>query len=543
MSSVAQRVYSRFAHLPRRVPLRLISQVGQPVGPIPANPLSQAPDPLTFDSAAATAAGQEASVQPGPASLATPLNLTGCGMNLPSGARLEGGPICSEHIDDVNGQILSRSVSNLFSLKWSTPPRNILLIAKKGDISVTRAFSRIVRDLLRVSELSAGGPVTHGMSPSLNVRIAELLDQSSGVPHHPASGLLGALSTSLPGAADDNHPLAASGPGASPRFNIIVEDHMLEEYRRMLTPASALASACYPVPDDDYADVGHPATGSPQPGTPGQQPTQSASPTLPPNLIGYSSINRSELADVVDLVVAIGGDGTLLHVSSLFQGSPVPPVMALSMGTLGFLMPFRVDSFGSILRQALEEPVAFVPRMRLHCTIVDADGKVKDEYHALNETTLHRGNNTSPAFMDIMIDGKYMTETIADGLIIATPTGSTAYSLSAGGPVVHPSVRSLLLTPICPRSLSFRPAVLPPDCSISLRLAAGSRSSAEVSFDGRNNLKLDFRETLHVRASPFPLPALVPQKLSPSGAPVANNTDWVHDIKTLLKWNQKWGSG
>lgn len=151
----------------------------------------------------------------------------------------------------------------------------------------------------------------------------------------------------------------------------------------------------------------------------------------------------------------------------------------------------------------------------------------------MNEVSLHRGREPSLAFLDIQVDGEPLTSTLADGIIVATPTGSTAYSLSAGGPVVHPNVKSILITPICPRSLSFRPVLLPVDVEVLMRLSAQSRGAAEASFDGRKVVGLQPNDYITVRTSKYPVPTLSRKPTS--------TADWVHDITSLLKWNQKWG--
>jgi NADH kinase len=116
----------------------------------------------------------------------------------------------------------------------------------------------------------------------------------------------------------------------------------------------------------------------------------------------------------------------------------------------------------------------------------------------MNEVTLHRGRFPHLTTIDCFVDDQYLTECVADGLIVATPTGSTAYSLSAGGPIVHPSVQSLLLTPICPRSLSFRTVLLPPSSNIELKIGEKSRSQIEVSIDGQEIFMLHKGEYVKV---------------------------------------------
>ncbi|KAG0267071.1 NADH kinase pos5 [Mortierella polycephala] len=247
---------------------------------------------------------------------------------------------------------------------------------------------------------------------------------------------------------------------------------------------------------------------------------------------------RVEYTRVTDLVVTLGGDGTILHTSSLFS-SAVPPVVSFSMGTLGFLLPYHINNYQTALRRLITNcHASLLLRMRLKCTLHDADGRrlqAKDgsgrinDLTVMNEVNLHRGRYPHLTSIGCFVDGQLITEAVADGLIVASPTGSTAYSLSAGGSIVHPSIQSLLLTPICPRSLSFRPVLLPPNATIQLKIGEKSRGPAEVSLDGKETFFLDRNEYLQVCMSPFPMPCV---------NRVHAGEDWIKDINDLLKWNQ-----
>ncbi|KAJ5464967.1 NADH kinase pos5 [Penicillium daleae] len=250
--------------------------------------------------------------------------------------------------------------------------------------------------------------------------------------------------------------------------------------------------------------------------------------------------------DKVDLAVTLGGDGTILHASSLFATCPnVPPVLSFSMGTLGFLSEWKFSEFKRAFREVymsgagagdrtpvlethppvsdkatgLETPESslgptgwssirgqsmgatrgapILMRNRLKVGLFTADGQEttpvrgKTDHgqgvYVMNELLIHRGKEPHLAIVDIFVGGRYLTEAVVDGIIISTPTGSTAYSLSSGGSIVHPLVPSVLLTPICARSLSFRPLVLPFSTPITMRLSEKNRGrELEVSLDGVN---------------------------------------------------------
>ncbi|SPO31023.1 related to POS5 - Mitochondrial NADH kinase [Ustilago trichophora] len=285
-----------------------------------------------------------------------------------------------------------------------------------------------------------------------------------------------------------------------------------------------------------------------------------------PELVSADPSEKSLLAQKTDFVITLGGDGSILHVSSLFDRDAVPPVLSFSMGTLGFLLPYDISGYKEAVKDMVEGNISLLLRMRLRQTSHRKDGEtfcqIEDrregggcyDVHLMNEVTLHRGREPHMTKIDAYVDGQHLTQAISDGLIIATPTGSTAYSLSAGGPIVHPSVQSLVLTPICPRSLSFRTVLLPSDSVIQLKISDDSRSPAELTVDGRVSKLLQPGEYLQVSMSPFPIPC-VSRKWSDQDIPPSltsdvgmgekysdrGQDDWVRDINTLLKFNASFG--
>ncbi|KAI8064338.1 ATP-NAD kinase-like domain-containing protein [Gilbertella persicaria] len=211
-----------------------------------------------------------------------------------------------------------------------------------------------------------------------------------------------------------------------------------------------------------------------------------------------------EYTRTVDFAITLGGDGTMLHLASLFPKA-APPVVSFSLGTLCFLMSYNFDRYQHVLNDMIAGNVGLMMRMRLFCSLhqqngkrIEIDGTEVDDRQAMNEVSLHRGRSPHLTAVNCLVDGHHLTECVADGLIVATPTGSTAYSLSAGGPIVHPSVQSLLLTPICPRSLSFRTVLLPPSSTIELKIGEKSQSEVEVSIDGQEIFMLHKGEYVKV---------------------------------------------
>ena len=199
-----------------------------------------------------------------------------------------------------------------------------------------------------------------------------------------------------------------------------------------------------------------------------------------------------ELTDKVDFIICLGGDGTLLYASSLFQQS-VPPLMAFHMGSLGFLTPFELDNFQEQVANVLDGHAALTLRSRLRCQIVrqnEENTKHTNLHLVLNELVIDRGPSPYLSNIDLYIDGKHITTVMGDGLIVSTPTGSTAYAVAAGASMIHPSVPAIMLTPICPHSLSFRPIVVPAGVELKICVSSDSRNSAWVSFDGRNRQEI-----------------------------------------------------
>ncbi|BDA49473.1 NAD(H) kinase 1 [Coccomyxa sp. Obi] len=237
------------------------------------------------------------------------------------------------------------------------------------------------------------------------------------------------------------------------------------------------------------------------------------------------------LQNDVDFCVTLGGDGTVLHLASLFrEDEPLPPLASFAMGTLGFLTPFDAADFEACLQRVLsatELPVFCTLRTRKRCELY-RDGQLHAVHHVLNECLIDRGSSPSMVRLELYVDGHHITTVRADGLIIATPSGSTAYSLSAGGPMVAPSVPCALLTPIAPHSLSFRPLVVPEASDIEIHLPAASRSHARASFDGRNTQRMMAGSSIRCTTSLCALPVI-------NLAPLDN--DWYDGIVQKLKWN------
>ncbi len=244
------------------------------------------------------------------------------------------------------------------------------------------------------------------------------------------------------------------------------------------------------------------------------------------NLLSYwTAAQCFQDPESYDLVVTLGGDGTVLHTSWLFQ-QVVPPIIAFSLGSLGFLTNFKYENYQIDLTNALAHGIHVSLRMRFSCTIWRHD--VADEqFEVLNEVVISRGKSAALTSLELYTEDNLLTVVQADGLIVSTPTGSTAYSLSAGGSLVHPDIPALLITPICPHTLSFRPILL--SDSVELRIVvpeASRQSTVWVSFDGKSRFPLKRGDSVTIRASPFPFPTVQ-----------SSSTEWTESVSRTLRWN------
>lgn len=248
-----------------------------------------------------------------------------------------------------------------------------------------------------------------------------------------------------------------------------------------------------------------------------------------------------------DLVLTLGGDGTVLFTSWLFQRI-VPPILSFSLGSLGFLTNFPFETYRTTLDRIMEGSGMRVNmRMRFTCTIYRADHHTRSsskrsgssnpaliedlQFEVLNELVIDRGPSPYVSNLELYGDTHLLTIIQADGCIISTPTGSTAYSLSAGGPLTHPSIPGILLTPICPHTLSFRPMVLSDTLCLRICVPKHSRSTAYASFDGKGRVELRRGDEVRVEAGRYPFPTVVGEG--------GTGGEWFESVRRALRWNTR----
>lgn len=216
-----------------------------------------------------------------------------------------------------------------------------------------------------------------------------------------------------------------------------------------------------------------------------------------PSINGLPTATLRELGREVDLIIVIGGDGTLLATARAVASSATP-LLGINLGRLGFMVDILPEHAIRDVGAVLDGACRLEPRAMLEASIIRG-GQTVHRGLALNDTVLRVQQLVRILEFDTFINGLDVGRVRADGMIIATPTGSTAYALSAGGPILSPELECLVLVPICPHSLSHRPLVVGADASIEIRLSSDSRSPAQIALDGQENLEFLPGDTLRVR--------------------------------------------
>ena len=216
--------------------------------------------------------------------------------------------------------------------------------------------------------------------------------------------------------------------------------------------------------------------------------------------VGEDGEDRSTLAPRTDLLVSLGGDGTLLSVARAAEERRVP-ILGVNLGTLGFLTEVNVEEMFAALETFLDGRAEVVSRMRLE-VVITRGSEERGRFHALNDAVIAKTALSRMIDLETWADGEAVTTYHADGLIVSTPTGSTAYSLSAGGPLLLPETLAIVLTPICPHSLTQRPLVLPEDVSVEVVVLTRDGEAATVTIDGQEGMDLEEGDRVVVRRSP-----------------------------------------
>ena len=212
----------------------------------------------------------------------------------------------------------------------------------------------------------------------------------------------------------------------------------------------------------------------------------------------YNTRMKSVVPELVDLIIVLGGDGTLLSVARLVEGKDVP-ILGVNLGSLGFLTEVTVAELFPVLEEVLAGHFTVSERVRLHCQ-VHRQGERIAQAVVLNDVVINKGALARIIEMETYVDGIYVNTFRADGLIISTPTGSTAYSLAAGGPILYPNLEALIINPICPFTLTNRPLVIPDSVKIEVVLIK-ENEDVLVTLDGQVGVALRYRDVIEIRKS------------------------------------------
>jgi NAD+ kinase len=209
-------------------------------------------------------------------------------------------------------------------------------------------------------------------------------------------------------------------------------------------------------------------------------------------------VDRAALAERIDLLIVLGGDGTLLS-GARALGSKKVPILAVNLGGLGFLSSVTLEELYPVLETVLSGGYTLSERMVLDANIV-RDGQRVDGHSGLNDAVVTKTALARMLEFDLFIDGASVARYRADGLIVATPTGSTAYSLAAGGPIVHPRLDAMVVTPICPHMLTNRPLVIPDTACVEIDVAVGEEP-VYLTLDGQVGFRIEKRDRIVITQS------------------------------------------
>ena len=239
---------------------------------------------------------------------------------------------------------------------------------------------------------------------------------------------------------------------------------------------------------------------------------------------GSKGQTRQRVADASQLLLVLGGDGTMLAAARLAAPRGIP-ILPINMGSLGFLTSFTLEELHPALDDTLEGRFSLSERVMVRVELERA-GKVIDHQIVLNDVVINKGALARMIDLELTIDAEFVCRYRADGLIVASPTGSTAYSLSAGGPIVHPTVESFVITPSCPHTLSDRPLVIRDSSSIDMKLS-GNTESVFLTLDGQRGIPLQPADLVRVSRAKELLKLIQPPRKS-----------YFEILRSKLKWGE-----
>ncbi len=243
--------------------------------------------------------------------------------------------------------------------------------------------------------------------------------------------------------------------------------------------------------------------------------------------LGYpKALAETEIREQAELVVVLGGDGTLISVARLFSGKDVP-ILGVNLGSLGFLTEITVEELYTRLEKCLEGSPRVSERMMLEVTL-HREGKEDEKFHVLNDMVINKGALARIVDLETKVNRHFLTTYKADGLIVSTPTGSTGYSLSAGGPIIHPLMSCIVITPICPHTLTNRPIVVTDESIISITVTSSFEEKVYLTLDGQVGFELREGDSVEVRKA-----------LKTTSLVMSRSRDYFEILRTKLKWGER----
>jgi NAD+ kinase len=232
-----------------------------------------------------------------------------------------------------------------------------------------------------------------------------------------------------------------------------------------------------------------------------------------------------EMSSKMDMLIVLGGDGTLLAAARQFSECEVP-ILAVNLGGMGFMTSVTLDEAVPLLEQVLAGNHRLSPRMMLRAEL-NRNGHVVQRQQALNDAVVAKGALSRMLELDLSVNGQFLGRYRADGLIVSTPTGSTAYSLAAGGPILYPVLQAFVLTPICPHMLTNRPLVLPDSVQLEIDLSA-LEEQAYLTLDGQIGHELKRGDRIAISKSPYRVNLVRPQEQT-----------YYKVLRNKLRWGQR----
>lgn len=255
---------------------------------------------------------------------------------------------------------------------------------------------------------------------------------------------------------------------------------------------------------------------------------ETATAALMPPAEGRKVADKSALVTDVGLLVVLGGDGTLLSVADCAGATDVDvPILGVNFGSLGFLTEATLPELYPSLESALSGAARVEARMMLHSTTFRG-GKQLPHHLALNDVVITKAARARMTDLSVFVGDEFVTRVKADGLIVATPTGSTAYNLAAGGPIVQPLLDAIVLTPIAPHMLTNRPVVIPASSMVRVQPTMAERDELYITFDGQAGYQLEAGDEVHIRCAERRVRLLRPSSRS-----------YFEVLRQKLKWNER----